>query len=211
VSPRRARAVSGDVADPAAALREHLLDTTGRLLAERSPNALRTREIARAADVSDGVLYNYFADKDELVVQAMVRRFAALLSDFRASLPEPGSRSVQANLEQIASAALVLHLESLPILGGLLNDPDVLRRFMREIHRDHVGAAEITGSVDRYLVAEQALGRIGDIDTRAAADLLVGSVAVRAFTTSLGVPHDHVMGGIAHVVATLQHGLEPRP
>jgi AcrR family transcriptional regulator len=199
------------VADPAAALREHLLDTTGRLLAEHSPARLRTREIARAADVSDGVLYNYFADKDELVVQAMVRRFAALLADFRASLPEPGSRSVRANLEDIARAALALHLESLPILAGLLTDADVLRRFMREIHREHVGAAEITGAVDRYLAAEHALGRIRDVDTRAAADLLVGSVALRAFTTSLGVPRDEVIDGIPHIVETLLRGLEPRP
>lgn len=65
MSPRRAKATLGRVGtDPATALREHLVDTAERLLAEKQVGAITTREIARAAGVSDGVLYNYFADKD---------------------------------------------------------------------------------------------------------------------------------------------------
>jgi AcrR family transcriptional regulator len=209
MSPRRAQAVAGHE-DPAAALREHLLATTARLLADRPPAGLTTREIARAAGVSDGVLYNYFADKDALVLEAMVRRFARLLEDFLSSLPDPGSGLLETNLEEIARAALALHLESLPILGGLVSDADLFRRFMQAIHREEVGGAEITAAVARYLAGEQDLGRMRRVDARAAADLLVGAVAVRAFTTSLGALQRDVLESVPGVVAALVQGLEPR-
>src|SRR6266508_161567 len=72
MSPRRAHAVLGRAGhDPGAALREHLIDTAEKLLAERQVSSITTRDIARTAGVSDGVLYNYFADKHELVVAAL--------------------------------------------------------------------------------------------------------------------------------------------
>ena len=40
-------------------LREHLIATAARLIAQRGTGALTVREIARAAQVADGVLYNY--------------------------------------------------------------------------------------------------------------------------------------------------------
>jgi AcrR family transcriptional regulator len=209
MSPRRAQAIRGQ-SDPETALRAHLLDTTALLLAEQVPAALTTRVIARRAGVSDGVLYNYFADKDDLVLRAMVRRFAALLERYLASLPEPGSATLEANLLEIARAALELHLESLPILAGLASDTRLVARFADEIHREHVGAAEITAAVARYLAAEQELGRIVDVDTESAADLLVGAVALRAFTTSLGASRRDVTASLPEVVGALLRGLERR-
>src|SRR5512140_2747206 len=56
MSPRRAKAVVDRVGDdPATALRELLIDAVDRLLAQGSITAITTRDIARAAGVSDGV------------------------------------------------------------------------------------------------------------------------------------------------------------
>jgi AcrR family transcriptional regulator len=211
VSPRRAHAVREHPDDPATALRSHLIEVTEALLAERPPTALKTREIARAAGVSDGVLYNYFADKDELVLAGMTRRFSSLLDRFRSSIPEPGSGTVAENLTTIARAGLELHLETLPIVAGVLADGELLRRFVHEIHRAPVGAVEIVLSIERYLETERAGGRVGDVDSRAAADLLMGAVAVKAFTTLLGVGRSEAVAGLDAVVATLVAGLGPRP
>jgi AcrR family transcriptional regulator len=196
--------------DPSTALRSHLVEVTEALLAARPPRTLTAREIARAAGVSDGVLYNYFADKEELVLAAMVRRFSSALGRFRTSIPEAGSNTVAENLATTARAGLELHLETLPIAAGLFSDQELLTRFVHEIHREPVGAVEIVLSIDRYLAEERSRGRVGDVDTRAAAELLMGAVAVKAFTTLLGVPRAEVLAGLDATVATLAVGLEPR-
>ncbi len=97
MSPRRARAVSGLDGDPATALREHLIDVAERLLSERQVSAITTRDIARTAGVSDGVLYNYFADKNDLLLTALVRRYGRIVARFEADLPQPGTATVEAH------------------------------------------------------------------------------------------------------------------
>jgi len=202
--PRRAAAVAegGD-------LREHLLAATERLLAERQAPGLTTREIARAAGVSDGVLYNYFADKDELVLAALVRRFARLVERFQADVPEPATRTLEENLNSLARALLELHVSALPLVASLVAEPALLRRFLVEIHREPLGGPQIVGPVSSYLWAEHAAGRVGAVDADAAADLLVGAIAMRAFTTLLGAKRSDVAERLPALVQTLARGLTP--
>ncbi len=51
-------------------LREHLIATAARLIDERGSAGLAVRDIAREAQVADGVLYNYFQDKEDLLARA---------------------------------------------------------------------------------------------------------------------------------------------
>lgn len=190
-------------------LREHLVEATERLLAEPRARRLTTREIARAAGVSDGVLYNYFADKDELVLAALVRRFARLVEHFHADLPEPGTRTVEQNLRSLAEAALELHLGTLPLVASLVSEPALLRRFLVEIHRKSLGGPQIVGPAASYLEAERAAGRVAPVDVDAAADLLVGAIAMRAFTTLIGAKRGDVVERVPALVATLVRGLAP--
>src|SRR5262249_61477702 len=77
MSPRWAKATRGRAGnDPATALREHLINTAEKLLTEKQAGAITTREIARAAGVADGVLYNHFADKHDLILAAPIPRDA---------------------------------------------------------------------------------------------------------------------------------------
>src|SRR5450759_2729180 len=100
MSPRRAKAVgSGRVGDdPAAALRELLIDATEGLISRGPISAITTRDIARAAGVSDGVLYNYFEDKPDLILAALVRRYQLLARRFFDASPQAGSGTVEDNL-----------------------------------------------------------------------------------------------------------------
>lgn len=213
MSPRRAKAVTGRVGeDPATALREHLIDTAEQLLAQRQVATITTRELARSAGVSDGVLYNYFADKHDLLLAALLRRYRRLADRFAAGLPAPGTGTVADNLHAYARASLAFQADLLPIGGGLISDPTLLHRFMAAIHTDVHGPQQNQTRLSAYLRAEQQLGRLpAHVDPDAAATLLTGACLNLAIT-SLFLPEGarpDPAAGLSAAVRTLLHGLQP--
>jgi AcrR family transcriptional regulator len=209
MSPRPARALRGRVGDdPAIALRDLLIDTAERLIGERPPSSLTTREIARAAGVSDGVLYNYFADKNDLVLTALVRRHTRTLGSYDLALPEPGSGDVVENLTACARAAIDLVGRTLPAAGALFSEPDLLHRFFAEIHRSPLGPERMVGPIAGYLAGEQQLGRLGTFDAEAAATLLLGSAIMLGLTAAVdGSAGAQLDARLLVVVRTLLGGL----
>jgi AcrR family transcriptional regulator len=209
MSPRRARAVRGrGDDDPATALREHLIDSAEKLLAERQVSAITTRDIARAAGVSDGVLYNYFAGKHDLLVAALVRRYAGFLTRFDSGLPEPGTGTVEDNLAAYATASLDLVAETLPIASGLMSEPALLKLFIDEIHRQPFGPQRMRQPIADYLAGEQRLGRLGDFDVEAAIALIMGPAIMLGFTELMsGTPRAELAAQFRQIVRTLLTGL----
>ena len=61
-------------------LREYLISTAARLIDERGSAGLAVRDIAREAQVADGVLYNYFEDKEDLLAHALLAHVATVMS-----------------------------------------------------------------------------------------------------------------------------------
>jgi AcrR family transcriptional regulator len=213
MSPRRARAVAGRVdVDPATALREHLVDTAEKLLTERQISAITTRDIALSAGVSDGVLYNYFGDKNELLLAALIRRYQGVVSRFDDQLPEPGTATVEDNLNTFGRALLEMQADVLPMMTGLISEPALLRRFVDGMHGQPHGPQHTMQRLIDYLRAEQRLGRLPEtIDPDAVNTLLMGATALLAFTGLLspagtGQP---VADGLPSVVNTLIRGLVP--
>jgi AcrR family transcriptional regulator len=186
MSPRRAHAVKEAPGDPATALREHLIDTAERLLAERQVTSITARDLAREAGVSDGVLYNYFADKSELLLTALLRRFDELLDDFEAGRPTPGSGSVETNVRAFAEALFRFDVDGFPLFAKLLGDPPLLRRLLVETHRRPLYTERVRKPVVEYLAGERRRGRIAKVDPEASADLLIGGIAQLALTTVTG-------------------------
>jgi AcrR family transcriptional regulator len=210
VSPRRADALRDTAGDPAAALREQRQDTADRQLAERSGAAVTTRAYARAAGVSDGVLYNYFADKSELLVTALARGFTRLVEQMRNQMPKPGEGTIEGSLQVVAAALARLHSEALPIVGSLLAEPTLLHRFMAAIHSadEPFGGKQISDTVVAYLDAERALGRIAVADLEAVTHILVGATASLVLTGHL-VPGPDPVDRLPAVIDTLVRGLAP--
>ncbi|MGZ6273852.1 MAG: TetR/AcrR family transcriptional regulator [Candidatus Limnocylindrales bacterium] len=213
MSPRRARAVSGRVGDdPATALREHLIDAAERLLAQTPISSITTREIARTAGVSDGVLYNYFADKDDLVLAALLRRYRTITERFSTRLPEAGSGTLEGNLGAIAGALFELAADVIPMIAGLLSDPPLFHRLFEAMHQEPLGPQLLGEPLAKYLEEEQRLGRVSpDVDPRAVAWLLLGPTAMVALASQMG----RVQGSIdlpeqlRQMVAALMTGLRP--
>jgi AcrR family transcriptional regulator len=177
--------VSGD-GDPAANLREHLVVAAASLLAERQVSAVTTRDIARAAGVSDGVLYNYFADKSELLVAGLVRRFETVVATFGVDLPAPGTGTLEDNLVAYLQALYDLSRDSFPMIAGLVGEPGLLVRVIDEIHRPGQGILPFLNRIGEYLYGEQQLGRIrADADLMAAMLLLSGTCGTLAMRSHL--------------------------
>jgi len=182
--------------DAAAALREHLVAVAASLLAERQVSAITTRDIARAAGVSDGVLYNYFADKNELLVAGLVRRFETVAAWSGSNLPAPGSGTVEDNLVAYLRALYDLTHDSFPTIAGLVGEPGLLARVIDEIHRPGQGILPFLNRIGEYLHGEQQLGRVrADADLGAAMLLLTGTCGTLAMRSHLMIGFHAVVQG----------------
>lgn len=203
MSPRRAAALHDrDDHD----LRAHLIATAEKLFAEQGSAGLTVRAIARAAGVSDGVLYNHFSDKEELLAAALRAHLETVDRSFP-PLPTAGSGSLADNLVVCLRQGLALHRAVLPVFAGLIAQPAVLARFAETEGRRRIWREEL---ID-YLRAERELGRVlADADVDAAAAVLIG-ICHDAVLSSLlsGAPHPAAPPSVESVVATLLSGIAP--
>jgi AcrR family transcriptional regulator len=224
MSPRKAGALrDGDAQD----LREHLIATAARLIGQRGTGALTVRDIAREAQVADGVLYNYFEDKEDLLANALLAHVAGVMATAPRLLPEPGTGSVVGNLRQFIEGGLEVLGRVTPAFAGLVAQPKVLARFHAMIGGDaaFTGSPQTLGQdsprglpdmLAAYLRAEQRLGRIAataDID--AVVILVVGAIHGQILPQALFSPPGtapttapDVPGRLAETVLT---GINPPP
>ncbi|MFB4312011.1 TetR/AcrR family transcriptional regulator [Actinomadura sp. GTD37] len=205
MSPRKAAALrAGD-----RTLREHLIATAERMMAERGAAGLTVRAIAREAGVADGVLYNHFAAKEELLAHALRAR-AEAIGRTLGPLPEAGGGTVEENLRAYVRHGLTVHRELLPALAGLVAQPDVLARFSALSGGDADWRARLAG----YLRAERDLGRLApDAPVDAAVSMIVGachepvlSVLFQGEELARRAPADSADG----LVAVVLRGIGPR-
>jgi AcrR family transcriptional regulator len=178
-------------------LREHLIATAARLIDHRGTAGLSVRDIAREARVADGVLYNHFADKEDLLAQALLAHVGAVMASAPQLLPPAGTGSVAGNLRLFVERGVAVLSRVAPAFAGLMAQPKVLTRFHGMVGGDaafsagpagqggqHDGAGDGDGGgrgfgelLTSYLRAEQEIGRIdraADVD--AVTMLLVGAV-----------------------------------
>jgi AcrR family transcriptional regulator len=110
-------------------LREYLIETAARLIDQRGSAGLAVRDIAREAKVADGVLYNYFEDKEDLLVHALLAHVGNIMASAPALLPPPGEGTVAGNLRVFIDGGIATLLRVTPAFAGLMSQPKVLARF----------------------------------------------------------------------------------
>jgi AcrR family transcriptional regulator len=199
MSPRKPAVLRDGDGGGAQDLREYLIATAARLIGQRGSAGLAVRDIAREAQVADGVLYNYFDDKDDLLAHALLAHVASVMTAVP-HMPEPGTGTVAENLGRFIATGMDTLERVAPAFAGLLSQPGVLVRFHAMVGGDPAfGAA---GPQDRtdgepgtdpaaepdgprglpdilrgYLRAEQQLGRVDQgADIEATVALVVGTV-----------------------------------
>lgn len=169
-------------------MRGRILGAAEDVVRARGAANATTREIARAAGCAEGSIYVHFRDKSELLVALVVERrpeFARLLE-----LPSlAGRRTPRANLEAFVVDAVALLEELLPLLSGLMADPELLARYAEQLRERRAGPYEVLEALRAYLRAEQRAGRLdAGLDPAFTAALLIS--AVRGFVLSTRLLRD---------------------
>ena len=210
MSPRRAAALRNTTADTT--LRDHLIDTAARLLDAHRGVALTVRDIAREAKVADGVLYNHFADKDELLAQALMTHVHTVMATL-GDLPKAGENTVEENLHIYIERGLGVLVRVLPAFSRFFMQPGVMARVRG--HADLAAPEALPARLADYLRAEQELGRVvADANPDAVATLVVGACHELTLPRLLldpdaeppEVPGDFV----DNLVRTVLRGIAPR-
>jgi AcrR family transcriptional regulator len=126
----------------AADRRQHLVETAIRLFTEGSYHGTTTAEIARAAGVSEPILYRHFASKRDLYLAGLEHVWAKTREAWERKLEE--SSDACAAVEAIGKGHVSVRSPKLQLaelwvqaLGEASEDADLrrhLRRHMREVH-----------------------------------------------------------------------------
>jgi AcrR family transcriptional regulator len=126
MSPRKPAVLRDDSGQN---LRDYLIETAARLIDQRGSAGLAVRDIAREAKVADGVLYNYFVDKEDLLVHALLAHVGKVMASAPRLLPPPGEGTVAENLQVFIDGGIANLLRVTPAFAGLISQPKVLTRF----------------------------------------------------------------------------------
>ena len=150
--------------------RQLIADTARGLFAERGFDQVSVAEVARAADISEATVFNYFPTKEDLVYSGLERFENELLDAIRDRPPG----------ESIATATGRFFLQP---RGLLATDPEAAARLL-EISRMIADSPALLARerqiLDRYttlltqLIAEQTNAAAGDLRPSVAAAALVG-------------------------------------
>ncbi|MFJ9814040.1 TetR/AcrR family transcriptional regulator [Streptomyces sp. NPDC101151] len=205
--------------------RVRILDAAHELMLTVGLARATTKEIARAAGCSEAALYKYFDSKEDLFVRVLAERLPRLTPLLSGLAAQPGQGTLEENLTEIARRAALFYEQSFPIAASLYAETQLKQRHDDGLRKIGSGPHMPIESLDAYLSAEQAAGRVrADADTFAAASLLLGACAQRAFAydaTESGErpPVDTfaarlvrtLLGGIAGGNSMAQSDGRPRP
>ena len=177
---------------------ERILDAATRVLSERGYDGASTNRIAAAAGISNGSLYQYFPNKDAIVV-AVLDRFADRLAErlgaeIEAAVSEPWQAGGRALLE----AQLRL----------LEENADLLRIVVEQVPRlgpfDKLAALQqrLADMVRIYLLLNRDRFRPG-LDVNTTLWILtetVGQLSIRYVLDRPPIPHDRMVDEMTELI-----------
>ncbi|MEU0359160.1 TetR/AcrR family transcriptional regulator [Streptomyces cyaneofuscatus] len=189
--------------------RVRIVDAAHELMGSIGLARTTTKEIARAAGCSEAALYKYFPSKEELFVTVLKERLPKLGGLLDGLIA--GEGPVEANLTEVARQAAFFYERTFPMAASLYAEPQLKRRHEQGLRELGAGPHLPIQQLDAYLRAEQRAGRVrADADTYAAASLLLGACAQRAFAYDAlpgGTPPQPLDAFAASLARTLLAGI----
>lgn len=187
--------------------RDSILAAAREAFARKGFEGASIADIARAASVSDGLVYRYFANKRDLLNAVLTAFYERTMLDLEAI----AARDVP--FEQRLHDIIHRHIEAFVI------EADLCRLFISEVRTaaDYQGSPvqmlnrRYTSILVRILESGIASGEVrGDIDIRLVRDVIFGAIEHRSWAAVNGRPHD-VDATARNLVELLRYGLVARP
>jgi AcrR family transcriptional regulator len=152
------------------ARRNQILDAASSIFAAKGFHGATTKEIASAAGVSEGTIYNYFDSKFDLLI-GIISRLAEI-----EQLPGELAGALQGDVREFFVAAFQQRLASIEqgeemlkaILPEVLVHPDLRRQFYRGYVRP------LAGLLEQYVQAQVELGHIRAVNVPLTVRVLQG-------------------------------------
>ena len=151
--------------------RRLLLDAAVRVFARKGYHTCRVGDIAEEAGVAHGLLYHYFASKEELLETVFRENWSDLLEAVKAV--EESGEPAREQLRQVAAI----------LLRSWRRDPDLVRVLVREVARSPqvqlrvVEIGEAFQAIERIVRRGQEAGEFrSDLDPRLAAVIFYGAL-----------------------------------
>ena len=151
--------------------RKLILHAAIRVFAEHGYHGSRVGDIAEDAGVAHGLLYHYFASKEDVLRTIFVENWGQLIARFRAV--EASHEPAQDKLDGIAKI----------LLRTWRNDPALVTVMVREVARSHELEAQVEdvreafGIIQRVIEEGQASGAFRpDVDARLASWVVYGAL-----------------------------------
>jgi len=133
----------------AALRRDHILDAATRVFAAKGFNGASIRDVARAAGVADGTIYNYFENKESLLF-AIVDRLNETARRQQDMTVPPGADVAEFMRGYVRHRFAVFEhvgFDSVQVLlSELLVNPRLRERFLREVIEPTFAIADAVGS-----------------------------------------------------------------
>ncbi len=164
--------------------RSQILEASARVFSEKGYHRATTKEIADMAGISEGTIYNYFANKADLLINLLnfltdqdrwEEQFANVVQeDFRESI----SRIFRERLDRGRANDSF----SSAILSEILINPDLRERFR------HQRLEPLTASFEQYLHVVIESGQMRPLDAPLAVRVLFGTFMGLQLLRLLGDP-----------------------
>jgi AcrR family transcriptional regulator len=202
------------LASEPASIRDHILEAAEALIRSEGLTACTTRAIALRAGCSEGSIYRHFADKHALVTEIVRSRFPPFLEVMHSLPDRAGKGTVAGSLAEVAGAALRFHRAIMPLVVGPMNDHELLLEQRRRFREHDTGPMRMFADLDRYLRAEQELGRISAAaSTQHVTRIILGTSFAQAFVEAF-IGEEAVFFGndeefVSGLMATLLPALAP--
>jgi TetR/AcrR family transcriptional regulator, fatty acid metabolism regulator protein len=151
--------------------RRQILDAAVHTFARNGYHATRVGDIAEEAGVAYGLVYHYFASKEDVLEWIFRETWTDLLAAIRDV--EEGDEPATEQLRQVTAI----------ILRSWRRDPDLVRVLVREVARspevqrrvDEIG--EVFSALERIVSRGQQRGELrSDVDARLASWILYGAI-----------------------------------